>query len=323
MTGPLRIGVIGCGGIAGGHLRCVRELDCIELVATADMLPERARQYAKEYGAKRSYSSNEELLADPEVQAVHICLPHHLHHPVCIAAAAAGKHILMEKPLALTVADAEQMIAAAEANQVNLMVGHVLRFRSINREVRRLIQDGAIGTPRSVLRRRTGRVDHAKLAPWHADPKQIGNFCIFGFGTHEVDTILWTLDTEVRRAFATGRVINPVWGNEDDVFALLELANGAMASYVQSMNDAVGASDCAYMGTEGSITMTPNSIHLNGDAHPIPKQEGGGMTEQIEEFATACLEGRRPEASAQDCMRTQRALNAMWTSVQSGQVVEV
>jgi UDP-N-acetylglucosamine 3-dehydrogenase len=323
MSKKLRVGMIGCGGIAGSHLKCIQELDCIELVATADMLPERAREYARQYGAKRSYGSNAELLADAEIQAVHICLPHHVHHSVGMQAIAAGKHILMEKPLALTVAAAEQMIAAAEAKQVTLMVGHVMRFRNVNREARRLIQDGAIGAPRSVLRRRIGRVDHEKLAPWHADPKQIGNFCIFGFGTHEVDTILWTLDTHVSRAFATGVVINPVWGNEDDVFALLKLANGAMASYVQSMNVIGGAWDCAYVGTAGSLTVTSDTLMLNGESHPIPPQEGGGMIEQIEEFATACLEGRQPESSAQDCMRTQRALNAMWTSVQSGQAVEV
>ena len=321
MSDALRVGIIGCGGIAGSHLHSIRELDCIEVVATTDTLPERAREYAEKNGAKNWYDSNEKLLADPEVQAVHVCLPHDVHHSVCIEAANAGKHIIVEKPLALSVAEAEEMIAVAEANDVQLMVAHVLRFHSTNREVRRLILEGAIGEPRNVMRRRGGRVDHKSLPPWHADPKQIGNFCIFGFGTHEVDVILWTLDTEAKRAFSAGRVINPVWGNEDDVITILELANGAMASYNQSMNNHLGGYDCAYVGTGGSLHVAGDTIDLDGDVRKIPQRPM--MTDQIEEFAKACLEGRRPESSAQDCMRTQRALEAMWKSVQTGQVVDV
>jgi predicted dehydrogenase len=206
---------------------------------------------------------------------------------------------------------------------VQLMVAHVLRFRNVHREVRRLIQEGAIGAPRSVMRRRASRVDHASLPPWHADPAKIGNFCIFGFGSHEVDMILWTLDTQATRAFSAGRIINPVWGNQDDVVTILELANGAMANYVQSMNVHVGVYDCAYVGTAGSLFVAGNKIDLDGDVREIPPQAGGGMTDQIEEFARACLEGREPESSGRDCMRTQRTLEAMWTSVQTGQVVDV
>ena len=323
MAEVLRVGIIGCGGIAGSHLHSIGELDCIDVVAMADTLPERAEQYAKEHGAERWYDSNEALLADPNVQAVHVCLPHDVHHAVCLQAAAAGKHMLVEKPLALSVAEAEEMIAAAEANNVKLMVAHVLRFRTVHREAQRLIREGAIGEPRSVMRRRAGRVNHESLPPWHADPKQIGNFCIFGFGTHEVDLILWTLETEATRAFATGRVINPVWGNQDDVITILELANGAMASYVQSMNVHVGVYDCAYVGTKGSLFVAGNTLDLEGDVRELPNQPGGGMTDQIEEFARACLEDREPESGARDCMRTQRALEAMWTSVQTGQVVDV
>ena len=321
MAESLQVGIIGCGGIARSHLNSIGELDCIEVAAMADVLPERAREYAQEHGARKWYGSNEELLADPDVQAVHVCLPHDLHHSVCIEAAQAGKHILVEKPLALSVAEAEEMIAAAEANYVQLMVAHVLRFRNVNREARRLIQEGAIGAPRNVMRRRAGRVDHKSLPPWHADPKQIGNFCIFGFGTHEVDLILWTLDTEAKRAFSAGRIINPVWGNEDDVITILELANGAMASYNQSMNNHVGGYDCAYVGTGGSLYVAGDTIDLDGDVRKIPQRPM--MTDQIEEFAKACLEGRRPESSAQDCMGTQRALEAMWKSVRTGQVVDV
>ena len=323
MADVLKVGIIGCGGIARAHLSAIRAVECIDVVAMADMLPERAQEYAKEYGAKSAYGDYEDLLADPDVQAVHVCLPHDVHHPVCMAAAKAGKHILVEKPMALSVAESEDMLAAAEAAGVTLMVAQVLRFRTAHIKARELLRDGAIGQVRTVYRRRMGYVDHTKLPPWHADPKQIGNFAIYGFSSHEIDIILWLLDTEAKRAFATGRVTNPVWGNEDEIIAVLELANDAMATHVQSMNARQGGYDCVIVGTDGSMHLATESIDLNGEEIPAPLPGGGGMNDQIEEFARACLEGREPEASGRNVLKTMRALDAIWKSVQTGQVVDI
>lgn len=321
MADVLTVGVIGCGGIARSHLASIQALDCIEAVAMADAVPERAQQYAQEYGARRWYGSYQELLTDPKVKAVHVCLPHHLHHVVCVAAAAAGRHILVEKPMAMSVAEAQGMLAAADRAGVTLMVGQVLRFRTAHIKARQLVRDGAIGRVTSVYRRRMGYVDHTKLPPWHADPKQIGNFAIYGFGAHEIDIVLWMLDTQATRVFATGRVTNPVWGNHDEVIAVMELANGAMATHVQSMNSRQGWWDCVIVGTEGSMHVRMDAIDLNGETIEAPLPDGGGMTDQISEFAHAVLEHREPEASGHHVLGTMRALDAIWESVQTGQTV--
>jgi len=323
MSDVLKVGIIGCGGIARSHLEAIAKSDSIQAVAMGDNLPQRAQAYAKEFGADKAYSDIDQLLADPQVQAVHVCLPHDLHHAVCIAAASAGKHILVEKPIALSTADAEEMIAAANANNVQFMVGHVLRFRSVNQQARQIIADGRIGKPISVVRRRMGHMQHETVPAWHADPKHMGNFAIYGFGTHEVDTILWTLDTQARRAFSAGRVADPVWGNEDEVLTILELANGAIASYTQSLNARQGAHDCIFIGTEGSLSVGHTQLDLSGEIIEVEPDAGHGMHAQIHEFARACIEDREPMCSARDCMRTQRTLDAMWQSVQTGQVVEV
>ena len=323
MADVLKVGVIGCGGIARSHLKSIQSLDCIDVVAMADMLPERAQQYAQQYGARNWYGSYEELLSDPDVAGVHVCLPHDTHHPVCVAAAKAGKHVLVEKPMAMSVAESEDMLGAADAAGVRLMVAQVLRFRTAHIKARELLRDGAIGQVRTVYRRRMGYVDHTKLPPWHADPKQIGNFAIYGFSSHEIDIILWLLDTQARRAFATGRVTNPVWGNEDEVIAVMELANDAMATHVQSMNARQGGYDCVIVGTEGSMGLATEAIDLNGKTIEAPLPDNGGMTDQIAEFAYACLEGREPEASGRNVLHTMRALDAVWKSVQTGQIVDI
>jgi predicted dehydrogenase len=203
------------------------------------------------------------------------------------------------------------------------MVGHVLRFRDNNREARRLIADGAIGEPRSVIRRRMGYLEENMFPAWHADPKHMGNFAIYGFGTHEVDTILWTLDTTTRRVFSAGRVTNADWGNEDEVLTILELTNGAIASYSQSLNARQGAWDCIYIGTEGSLSVGGTQLDLSGKTIDIEPDAGRGMAAQVHEFARACIEKREPLCSARDCMRTQYTLDAMWQSVRSGQPVDV
>jgi len=319
----LKVGIIGCGAIARAHLDAIAGLESIEAVALADKLPHRAEAYAAEYAVKNAYTNIEHLLADPDVQGVHVCLPHYLHLSTCLRAAAAGKHMLVEKPLALSVAEANEMIAAAEANGVTFMVGHLLRFRTVNREAKRIIAEGGIGVPRSVINQRLDCPDPEAMPAWYRDPKKIGNFAIYGYGTHQVDTILWTLDTFTRRAFSSGRVVNPVWGNQDEVQTILELASGAMVCYSQSLNSPTIASHSMYVGTEGTLSVSATHLGLNGQTVEIPTAANQGMTAQIQEFALSCLERREPESSAGDCLRTQRTLDAMWESVQTGRVVEV
>ena len=151
MTDPVRWGVIGCADIAVKKvIPAMSGSELSHVAAIASRSVERARDTADSLGIPKSYGSYEELLADPEIEAVYIPLPNHLHPEWSIAAAEAGKHVLCEKPLATSTELAAETIDAAERSGVKLMEAFMYRLHPLWVEVRRLIADGAIGELRAV-----------------------------------------------------------------------------------------------------------------------------------------------------------------------------
>lgn len=318
----VRFAIIGCGGIAQSHMDAIAALPNAEVTVTVDIARERAEQAAQKYGARRWVTSTEEAVRDDAVNAVSICLPHALHEAHALTAAKAGKHILVEKPMAISLQECDRMIAAAQAAKVTLMVGQVLRFREVNREARRLIRSGAIGRPTNVIRRRHSWTKEHRAEPWSNDPAIAGGWVLYGFGAHEVDMILYLNDAHARTTFALGRKTNPHWRDYDDIDILFDLSNGAMATMTHSINTKPGAWDCIICGTEGSLFITNDALTLNGEALPNKFDVQGGMGRQIAEFVNAVLEAREPEASGRDVRRTMQALEAVKISLAEKRPVE-
>jgi xylose dehydrogenase (NAD/NADP) len=142
-------GILGCAGIAErAFLPAIKKARQAEIMAIASRDLEKARSWAEKFQLKKAYGSYEELLADPEIEAVYIPLPNHLHYPLTIQALRAGKHVLCEKPLALTAAQAREMFSEAEKNQRVLMEGFMYRFHPRLRKAQELLEAGLIGPPR-------------------------------------------------------------------------------------------------------------------------------------------------------------------------------
>ena len=139
----LRIAIIGVGWAGTRHVEAIRELgrkltvDCL-----VDNDPDHLETKAEELGVRKTYTKIDDVLADPEVDAVSICLPHALHHEVAVAAANAGKHVLCEKPIAMTVEEATSMIEAAEAANVKLYVAENVSYTPMSRFLREIVQSG-------------------------------------------------------------------------------------------------------------------------------------------------------------------------------------
>lgn len=141
----IKVAVIGCGSIAQHrHLPEYAMNDNIEIVAVCDVVDERAKKIASEYGVK-AYTSYEELLENPDIDAVSVCTPNYLHAPISIAALEAGKHVLCEKPMATSKEEALNMIEAAKKNNKKLMIGHNQRFVPSHQKARQLIEEGVLG----------------------------------------------------------------------------------------------------------------------------------------------------------------------------------
>src|SRR5882757_9313430 len=189
-------GFIGASTIAAQHMiGAVRAQPGHDVVAVASSSAERARAFAAEHKIAGAYDSVAALLADPAVQAVYISTTNELHRDQVLAAAAAGKHVLCEKPLALTVDDARAMVRACAAARVTMATNHHLRNAATHRKIRELVQGGAIGKPLFA------RVFHAVYLPphlqgWRLDKPQAGGGVILDITVHDIDTLRFLLDAE-------------------------------------------------------------------------------------------------------------------------------
>src|SRR3984893_15424960 len=144
----LKWGLIGCGDIARKRVApALRDSELGELVAVNRAQADKAESFAAEFGARKWYADSNELLRDDEVDAVYIATPVHLHAAQAIAAAEAGKHVLCEKPMALNVAECEQMIAATRANNVKLGIAYYRHFYPVIHRIKHLLEYGEIGDP--------------------------------------------------------------------------------------------------------------------------------------------------------------------------------
>jgi predicted dehydrogenase len=139
----LRVGVVGCGYWGSKHIRVLHSLESVDAIAAIDPNPERAMQLARSFPALQGYMDLDEAL--PHLDAVIIATPPSTHKPLALKAIAAGRHVMVEKPLATSAADAREMIAAAEAKGVVLMVGHTFEYHSAVWQLRQMVRDKALG----------------------------------------------------------------------------------------------------------------------------------------------------------------------------------
>ncbi len=147
----IKWGILGGAAIAEkAFIPAIKKSKQAELLAIASRDVSRAREWAEKFGIRRSYGSYRELLADPEIEAVYNPLPNHLHHPLTLNALRAGKHVLCEKPLALTASEVKEIFAEAESQKRLVMEGFMYRFHPRLKKTMELLRDGVIGEPRLV-----------------------------------------------------------------------------------------------------------------------------------------------------------------------------
>ncbi|MBQ43900.1 MAG: hypothetical protein CME15_15750 [Gemmatimonadetes bacterium] len=324
MGDVLAVGMIGAGGIARSHLEAIAECDSIRVAAVMDTDSERAHAAAAEFGGSH-YGELDGILGDPQVEAVHVCTPHNLHADQVVAAAKAGKHVLVEKPMALSLADCDRMIEACDLAEKVLMVGQVMRYYPVNLKVKELIGDGAIGEVGHMMRRRYSYF--SPLGPgqpsWYLDQQTGGNCVLYCFGPHEYDILPWYLDSAVTRVYAQGSESTELYrGQQDSYTALMTHASGAVSVLSQSVVCRPGAHDQFIIGSDGSMMLTNSKLVLNGEEVPIDSSLGG-MGRQLREFARCCLEGGEPDASGHSVRHTMAVIEAVQLSAERAEPIEV
>lgn len=253
------VGVIGLGEIGQFHLRGYERSSGARVAAVTDLDAELRARTAAETGA-RDHADIASLLADPEVEVVSVCLPHHLHLPVALEAIAAGKHLLVEKPLALTVAECDEIIAAAEAAGVTVGVQHNQLFHGPHVRAQQLIDAGAIGRPVHVrLRLGIG----GKLDGWRANPAVVGGGLLFDAGVHRfyMARQLFGEVAEVRAIVDKGLDVG-----EDHAIVTLRFENGALGVIDAHYHCPPGAFDDAIevVGDRGMLFLSGCEAEFEG-----------------------------------------------------------
>lgn len=339
-------GVIGSGGIA--RRRTIPEgiipARNARLVAVFDTNAEANPEAAKQFGATAKSSVDELLRAD--INAVYIATPPNVHCEQTLACANAGKHVLCEKPLGLTVADAEAMIAACHENGVRLGTAFMMRFLAQHQAALQLIRDGKLGQP--VFARAQLSCWYPPIpGAWRQDPALGGGGSLMDMGGHCIDLLEMFFGPVKAVSCFTQRAVQS-YASEDSAVASLQFANGALGvvDAFFCVPDEASQNRLEIYGSMGSI-LAKGTLGQgdHGEMHAFLKERAGAYDAQqarnssggtpinpepvntyraeIEEFSQAILDGREPSNNAQLGLQSQRVLAACYESAQTGRIVEL
>lgn len=239
---PIRVGVIGTGVGAAVHVPSLIYLADTEVVAVWSRRQDRAAAVAEEHGIAKAVSDYKELTSDPEIDAVVVASPPFLHYPMVLAALESGKHVLCEKPMARSVAEARDMLRMADQVGVAAMIHHEFRFLPIRRRIKELIEQGFLGEPQSATLTvfRSSLADpYGRPFSWLMEDDKAGGM-LGATGSHHIDALRWwfgeikgvagaTATMVGRRRMPDSSIMAKV--DADDNFAfVLRFTNGALAT---------------------------------------------------------------------------------------------
>jgi predicted dehydrogenase len=294
----LRVALLGTGWAADFHARAAREHPGAELAAAANWREPSLRALAERHEIPRVTTDWRELAADPGVDAAVIATPNALHAPQAVAFLDAGKHVLVEKPMAPTLAEADAMIAAARRGGAWLMVAHCWRFHPDVRALRARVERGELG---EIVKTR-GYGAHAGWGPsgWFTDPELAGGGALLDMGVHAIDTTRYLLgDPLPVRVCATVGTRYGAYPVDDDAVLLVTWSNGT-TSVVESgwWQPKVGGleADTELYGTGGYARVWERTEAPPGYEHCTQPMYSAQLAELVEAVAA----GRQPRPGGED-----------------------
>ncbi len=249
----LKVGIIGLGGIARAHCDAIATLDNVEIVAVADLFEEKRRQYMEKYDIPRGYVSHTELLADSEVEAVAVVLGHQLHHRLTVDACDAGKHVLVEKPMALSLAQCDEMIEAAARNNVKLMVGYTQHFYATSLKAKEILDSGELGPLITAVCYMSKNWGFAGRRPQYRSRYHGGGMWMTN-GVHVVDRLTWMMASQAASVSAVIGTRAHYQAADDSATAMIRYKNG-LAGVAVAVGFADGAPnyECQVICANGTL----------------------------------------------------------------------
>lgn len=342
----IRVGIIGCGKIA--QIRHIPEYAAnphAEVCGFYDINLARAEELAKKHGGK-AYASYQELLADPEIDAVSVCAANHVHAEIAIAALKAGKHVLCEKPMAVTLEECQAMVSQARESGKYLMIGQNQRLAKAHMKAKELIEQGAIGkvlTFRTIFGHggpETWSVDPGKNT-WFFDKTKAAMGAMADLGIHKTDMIQYILGTKIVRTQAvlttldkrdaTGGLI----GVDDNAICIYQMENGVIGTMTASWTYYSAEDNTTVIyGTKGELRLYDDPKYsvqqINADGTRIDYQIDQIQTNDnqtasgiIDLFVDCLVEKKEPEISGENVLHAMKAVFASIESSARGCAVDV
>jgi len=333
MPALIKMGVIGLGRMGQLYTNLLSsQINGAKLYAVAEIHEQARSRVAGEFDITRAFADFHELLALPELDAVIIATPTSTHHDLVVAAAEAGKAILCEKPLALTLAETRSAQEAVARAQVPLQVGFMRRFDAAYQKAKTLIDSGQIGFP--VTFKSLSR-DPFCPRPEYADPAKSGGL-ILDMAIHDFDLARWLMSSEVERVTAEGttlvcKVLESV-GDIDNALINMRFVSGALGNIEVSRNAFYGYDiRTEILGSEGAVTVgvhqyTPVLLLTRAGAqHDITpylmERFGDAYRKQLQHFVDCLTNGQPPLVSGADALAAYEIGVAATRSFQTGRPI--
>jgi predicted dehydrogenase len=320
MMSTINLGLIGCGSLGKVHAKCVAEIPQTRFLAYADIVETAAQAALAEFGGEYATTDVDKVLADPRIDAVYICTRHDSHAWLAITAARAGKHILIEKPLALTLEACEAVAETVARTGVTFMPAFKMRFYPLVQKAHAFIPEPQVLVGQMMDNR---WADNA----WAQDPIQ-GGANVHSQGCHTTDIIRYFAGSEPVHVWAAGGTLtHPGHPCIDQCVAAIQFANGHVASWIQG-DAAQGQFTSKFFfelfGNGRSVQLyerLKKATFFDGSQTWVeerPEEEGFQLENR--EFINALLEGRQPNLSVADGIQATRIVLAADKAIRTREV---
>lgn len=326
----IKVAIVGCGTMGNVHAKGYANIKNAKVTAVCDIRKEKGMAISELLDAKY-YESYDEMLKE-DVDIVDICLPTYMHKEFALKAMELGKHVFCEKPIALSVKDAEEMVNKAKEMNVKLSVGHVVRFFPAYKNAVKLVEQGKIGTPKLIRTTRNGGYPGWSWENWYSNYELSGG-PLLDLVIHDIDWIISSFG-DVQRVYA--KSFNGKVERKDHCLVTLTLKNGSIAHVEGSW----AYPDGAIFGTTFEVIGTTGQIESDSrSSSPIKKYTNNGAfnmaldsplqykdepyTAELQEFINAVIEEREPLITGEAAIKAIKVSLAAIKSSKTGEAVEL
>ena len=332
----VRWGFVGGGNVteskASPDGAFTQERSRVVAVARTDLV--RSQAYARQYGIARAYATVDEVCTDPEVDAVFVCTPHHLHTQHALAAIKAGKHVLCEKPLTITTREGLEVVEAAEKAGVTLGVAYYRRFYPVMEMLRAVVRSNRLGTITAAeVVRSTYSVPKRPAAgerpAWRGVIAEAGGGVLADGGSHRVDLLFW-LFGDASSVSGSVKHVETWTESEDQANIMIQFANGVTATMHQSACSRSERDTITLYGSEGiakveDLEGSILTLQIGSDVETLEVSPHAQATHRplVEDFVRSVLDGGPVRVPGSDALRTTQLIELAYAAARHRQTLEI